>query len=199
MALKTITKVGDITNLSDARYCAGMGVDYLGFNFDKKNAIPLENFIAIRQWVEGIKVIGEFQDTDDQTIQNIFNDQKLDAVQTSSIESAIKLCNKNIPTILSIDVDSFEISELNSLKDKLEFLVLESKEDKQIDIEKINLLGTKFKILIGYNIQAENINETINHINISGIALKGSEEIRPGFKNFDELADILEELEVIDY
>ena len=29
MPLKTFVKVGNITNLSDARYCAGMGVDML--------------------------------------------------------------------------------------------------------------------------------------------------------------------------
>ena len=32
MSLQTFVKVGEITNLSDARYCAGMGVDLLGFN-----------------------------------------------------------------------------------------------------------------------------------------------------------------------
>jgi len=33
---------------------------------------------------------------------------------------------------------------------------------------------------------------------IYGIALKGGEEITPGYKDFDELADILEKLELED-
>ncbi len=37
MALKTIVKVGNITNLSDARYCAVMGVDMLGFCLNKQS------------------------------------------------------------------------------------------------------------------------------------------------------------------
>ena len=44
MALSTIVKVGSIRNLSDARYCAGMMVDVLGFsiNPNDKNYIKEE-------------------------------------------------------------------------------------------------------------------------------------------------------------
>ena len=37
MALKTFVKISGVNNLSDARYCAGMGVNQLGFNIEDKH------------------------------------------------------------------------------------------------------------------------------------------------------------------
>src|SRR5688500_2450084 len=61
MPLKTIVKVSHISNLSDARYCAGMGVDMLGFR-----VIPgIDHYLApelyqdIRGWISGPKIIAE--------------------------------------------------------------------------------------------------------------------------------------------
>ena len=48
MPLKTIVKVGSITNLSDARYCAGMGVEMLGFNVVAGH----ESFIDAKKYQE---------------------------------------------------------------------------------------------------------------------------------------------------
>src|SRR5687767_3639265 len=61
MPLKTLVKVGSITNLSDARYCAGMGVDMLGFRVieDQENHIPISLFQQIRGWVSGPHVVAE--------------------------------------------------------------------------------------------------------------------------------------------
>ena len=39
--LKTLIKVSNINNLSDARYCAGMGVEMLGFSMDE---LSIEKF-----------------------------------------------------------------------------------------------------------------------------------------------------------
>ena len=68
MALTTIVKVGNITNLSDARYCAGMGVDMLGFCFEKKSEqyIDPESYKEIIGWISGPQLVGEF-DTNDET------------------------------------------------------------------------------------------------------------------------------------
>ena len=67
MALKTFVKVGNITNLSDARYCAGMGVDQIGFNIDPANSSYTEqdDLDSIRAWVSGVEIIAEGQLPDD--------------------------------------------------------------------------------------------------------------------------------------
>ena len=39
MYLKYFVYVSSVNNLSDARYCSGMFVDYIGFNFDQNSKI----------------------------------------------------------------------------------------------------------------------------------------------------------------
>jgi phosphoribosylanthranilate isomerase len=61
MPLKTLVKVGCITNLSDARYCAGMGVDLLGFRViaGSEHHIDHTLFQQIRGWLSGPKIVAE--------------------------------------------------------------------------------------------------------------------------------------------
>ena len=71
--LKTFVKVGEINNLSDARYCAGMGVQLLGFVMSNPNrkSLSKEEYTAITQWLEGPKFVGEFIDaTDEQVLES---------------------------------------------------------------------------------------------------------------------------------
>ena len=55
MALKTLVKVGKISNLSDAWYCAGMSVDMLGFTViaSQENYVSPELFREMRGWFYG--------------------------------------------------------------------------------------------------------------------------------------------------
>lgn len=61
MPLKTLVKVGKITNLSDARYCAGMNVDMLGFVTveSRENYLPVKDYQDIRGWVSAERHSGE--------------------------------------------------------------------------------------------------------------------------------------------
>ena len=61
MSLKTKVKVGNITNLSDARYCAGMGVDMLGFAIGKADGqgVGATKFKEITDWIAGPEFILE--------------------------------------------------------------------------------------------------------------------------------------------
>ncbi|NJM26270.1 MAG: N-(5'-phosphoribosyl)anthranilate isomerase, partial [Bacteroidia bacterium] len=61
MALKVKVKVGNITNLSDARYCAGMGVDMLGFATIKGAAfhITADLYQQLRGWISGPSYVAQ--------------------------------------------------------------------------------------------------------------------------------------------
>jgi phosphoribosylanthranilate isomerase len=50
MSLITRVKVGNITSLSEARYCAGMGVDFLGFRLGKGGVSP-QTYQDIINWI----------------------------------------------------------------------------------------------------------------------------------------------------
>lgn len=168
--LKTTVYVSDINNLSDARYCAGMMVDYLGFNLDK---ISVEDFREITQWIEGT-IVAEFNEPNVDKINAIIDEFKLDYVtlNTNDIPEGI-----NAKVILISDKENkkceFQIVDQNKLSEVMNSNVLVSGDYKPNELDSI-----------------------LNRQNIKGICLKGGDEIRPGQKDFDELADILESLEV---
>ena len=58
MSLVTKVKAANITNLSDARYCAGMGVDWIGFPLSQVNPTV---FSEITGWLSGPQWVVEFQ------------------------------------------------------------------------------------------------------------------------------------------
>lgn len=51
-----------ITNLTDARYFAAMGVDWMGFDLRKEPRISIEQMHAIMDWVEGPQWLVEVGD-----------------------------------------------------------------------------------------------------------------------------------------
>ena len=72
MALKVPVKVSGVSNLSDARYCAGMGVHWLGFSIkpDSPNYCSPEQFQEIASWVEGVSHVAEAHDMSIEAIED---------------------------------------------------------------------------------------------------------------------------------
>ena len=63
-------------------------------------------------------------------------------------------------------------------------------------LEKIKTLAEKCQVLLGFGLEANSIENIIEKTKVRGISLQGGDEIKPGLKDFDELADILEALEI---
>ena len=202
MSLKTEVKVGNISNLSDARYCAGMGVQYLGFSMDRntEHYIDQKTLKTIKEWIVGPKIVGEFSDLD----PLINNSTLLDDLDFIEIAEPVLIdiyTKVNLPLILKMDIASFEsIQELEEImtrtKDRVVFILLEKSKGCLIQDVDIVSLASQYKIMIGFGIDKHSIHSWINGTDIFGISLKGGTEIKPGFKDYDELADILEEIEV---
>ncbi len=60
----------------------------------------------------------------------------------------------------------------------------------------IEQLAARFPVILGFGINRENVIELVETTGIKGLALQGGDEIRPGYREFDDLADMLELLEV---
>lgn len=188
MALKTTVKV-TVNNLSDARYCAGMGVDYIGFSTipDDPFYLSPDNFAEISEWVSGVNFVAE--------TNGIFEEQgsyNVEYVQVSNPAEAILFNDKKI--ILEGTAEDFhkwkdQLPEIKNLE--LLLLSVTGKTDSEEIIEEFK----QYPVLVGYDISIEDA-KALADSPAKGIALKGSDEIKPGFKDYDELADILEALEV---
>ena len=106
MALKTTVLVNGINNLSDARYCAGMGADMMGFNLDESHGSHLteDTFKEITGWVSGIQLVGEFEEASATKINELAFNLNLDSIQLNKtyLSDEIRKIEKPvIPTYLT--------------------------------------------------------------------------------------------------
>ena len=108
MYLKYFVYVSSVNNLSDARYCSGMFVDYIGFNFDQnsKNKISIDNFKEIKNWINGPKIVAEFADSSITYIEEFMSKIEVDYLSINYSSEIIKKIDKN----------KFEVSVFHSDK-----------------------------------------------------------------------------------
>lgn len=206
MALSILTAVTEINNLSDARYCAGMGVDILGFNLSQPQAAPLspETVRDIAGWVAGVQLAGAFAPAPPEIINETASQCQLDLLILQSGFLVDDLAKLDLPVILQVEVhkDTYE----NELREMLElyasqvqYFLITSSEFQEIDETNrdfLKSLSSRFPVLLGFGLDKETVKEELQAVEPAGIALKGGHEIKPGLKSFDDLADILETLEV---
>lgn len=207
MALKTFVKISGINNLSDARYCAGMGADILGFSFDPSEAhyLPPEQYTAITGWISGVQYAAEFNVAAPiQIEQQLTQYEPVDLLQVSDPAQVSALERFSLPVILKLELNHYR--EVASIVDVMQeappfvqYFLLEKGEDSKTNwLEEVLRLASRYPILLGFGVTPDNVLPLTEDTPISGIALQGSQEIRPGYKSFDDLADILERLEVDD-
>ena len=194
MSLKTFVKVGNIRNLSDARYCAGMEVNLLGFPFDATSGVDPETFNEIKGWLSGVQYVAEFDTADPNDMLHVIGQSEVDFIQIKRIEW-LERVQDIAPTILEVD-----INEINAVPTNLHlaYVLVSGQEENTLASDQkqdLNVLSESYKVILGTGFTPENVEQILNELSVEGISMNGSEEIRPGYKDYDELADILELLE----
>lgn len=199
MALKTFVKVSAVNNLSDARYCAGMEVNMIGFNLEKNNPdyISPDAYNELTTWLSGPQYVGEFENYSAVEIQEALSCYKIDYVEVNSKDIIENLNHTMLPVILKQTIA--EAAELPADLD-IEYLLISGADAVLSDdnIKLIKQLSQHYQILLGAGVTEENVESVLEVSGAFGIALQGGNELRPGYKDYDELADILEALEVDD-
>jgi phosphoribosylanthranilate isomerase len=201
MALGTFIYLRNVNNLSDARYAAGMGVDLIGFNFspDDPEALNFEKFKEISEWISGVKIVGEFGKSSAEEVNKKIESVEPDYLLISDESQINNFTSIGIPLIMQINIDQLTKDEtastLNFCSGSVDYFLFESDQENIREPELIREFARKYPILLGSGITGENVKSFTEELNLAGISLKGGSEIRPGYKEFDEMADILEALE----
>ncbi len=205
MALKTLVKISNVTNLSDARYCAGMGVDMLGFSMDADapDYVDPQKFAGIRSWVAGVQIVGETRSTDPDQIEQLLETYQPDALQVDEAALLPYLHTFGKPLLLRIDLAQVTLNQLETLIQisaaGADYLLLETDAPVHLDADlkaTLSRVAARFPVLLGSGITTDTIHELLAELPLHGVALRGGNEERPGNKEFGELMDILETLEV---
>jgi phosphoribosylanthranilate isomerase len=205
MALKTKVKINRITNLTDARYCSGMYVDILGFCLEAGSAqyVSPTQFQEITGWISGIDYAGEFSDLDAYSIERLLGDYpSITWIESEDLETLLQLKPLGKKLIYRV-----KLEELDTLFTKIELLqeheinllVTSTTESIVIDNDSIiNKFSSQLNLFLGAGITPATANSLCELPGLYGFALDGGDEIKPGLRDFDQLAAILESLELED-
>src|SRR5688572_4166110 len=181
MPLKTFVKVGCVSNLSDARYCAGMGVDMLGFRVveGQENYIKPSQFQEIRGWITGPLVVAE--------VYGLKSPDELKAI----VENFK-------PDYLEMGLQ--ELSQFSTLP--LPFLLATTENDVLADlpVQPAYIISQKpfktpFPLLIEVRV-TKDVAPLLDNNSVKGIVLKGGVELKPGLKDYEVMNEILELLDL---
>jgi len=164
----------NISNLSDARYFAAAGFDWIIFNFGPGAAEHKHLIYGISEWISGSKV-GMHVTNVDEVLYHIENHPE---VQGFWLEKSFKL---------ELEIDHATLFSELPLKSTSHNYQIAHSLDFNSDASKTILDLTSL----------EPGSFDLSSLNIAGISLSGTEEERPGFKSYgfmEDWMDILEEL-----
>lgn len=200
MGLKTFVKISNVSNLSDARYCAGMGVDVIGFNLspNSENRISEEDYKEITDWISGVEYVAEVHEADLSQISEVVKKYPINQIEISDLKLVEKVFSFNKPIIFkAIITNEADISNLKSqlgyLDELVKYLIIKCENPSFYqDLDQlIGFYNGNIQLLKGYNIVAEDT----NLVKFPGIEMEATKEERPGFKDYGEIMDVLEAIE----
>ncbi len=194
MYLKYFVYVSSVNNLSDARYCSGMFVDYIGFNFDQnsKNKISIDNFKEIKNWINGPKIVAEFGDSSITHINEIMSKIEVDYLSINYSSETIKKIDKNcIINIPDKDIISQNPKLIKENINKIKLVTIEDFDDSMIN-------SVKYEGIDVFIENKKSFLDTENKLKKYdlGLKLSGSNELRPGYKDYNTISDILDKISI---
>ena len=201
MALRTTVFLQSVNNLSDARYGAGMGVSMVGFPLAGPDALSAADFGEITGWLAGVQLVGEFGEENAHAIAQQVARCPVDYVLTERAEEVDELHGLNLPVVLRLPAHDWRKlhQTLAWHADTVRYFVLTRGAGGPItDPERAHLqrAAATYPVLLDFDLPADQLTTLLDELRPAGIALRGGQELRPGYRDFEALADLLERLEV---
>jgi len=210
MLLPINIKASTITNLTDARYFAAWDVTWMGFSLDptSESFVDPNTVHAIKEWVEGPKIVGECHLQEPDQIQSLIDNLDLDALQVgplTPVETLIEL-GTDKPIIKELIVDPQATAE--QLEEAIEayapycayfLLNLEANgiglDNMPLERSFLEQLCHDHQILLSLARPLPELDYLLHTLKPSGLSVRGGEEEKVGFKSFDEVDELFEALE----
>ena len=213
--LSTKVKASSITNLTDARYFASKGVNWLGFNLnpDNESYIQPTLMMEIGEWIEGVESLIEYGNANPIIINN-----SIEALLPQHVQLGTSMKMEDIfdlhPSILvhkeiviknGMSEEALE-EELETYNDAVAVFSLNFNQNgilwghlsknKPFPIAFLEKISKIYPIILEMNFTPDMLQECLDILPLYGITLSGGMEERVGFKSYeelDELFDILQE------
>ena len=210
--LKTKVKASSVTNLTDARYFAAWDVEWLGFNFDvgSETYIQPQAMQAIKEWVDGVKIIGEFSLQPFEEILSAADLLELDGVQLGPFtpSDTLRALHENEAPILleAVVEEAGKLEEATAgfaaMAPYVEAFILNFDKNgiswKSLQggtLKYLMELCLDYPVILSLDFDAGTLEEALESLQLYGINVRGGAEEKVGFKSFDELDELFEALE----
>lgn len=213
--LRTKIKASSITNLTDARYFAAWDVEWMGFILDPGSDlyVPPQTVEAIRDWIDGPGIVGEFNLQSAEEIRTAVELLQLDAVQAGMFTSAETLIELEgaLPVIKEVVIEggSDEAAVREQLDDFAHLAAYfllnfdkngitwpQLKSGVSLSLEALRSICRQHAVYLSIDLDADSLDELLREVQPHGLSLRGGVEEKVGYKSFDEMDDIFEALEV---
>ncbi len=196
MALNIRVKVGGVTDLHTARYCAGMGVEMIGLPLGE-GGVSAETFLEIRGWLSGVSFVGEITGHAPPSLEGY----PLDYVETGLFGFTDWALDCGKPLVLKLHAPdtvslqkAAEAMAAHANSTSLFLLSLANKPGPQ-DLALLKEMAAVFPLFIEAGQGWGSPLELLEAVRPEGIALQAGREIKTGLNDFDALAAVLEALE----
>ncbi|GAA4357010.1 hypothetical protein GCM10023185_21470 [Hymenobacter saemangeumensis] len=198
--------VRGINNLSDARYCAGMGADKLSFVLDPHLPGHLEP-AAVKElagWVAGVDIIGEFGELSAPEINALAAECALDAVLLRGLRSADELADIAPPVLLELNLaELHQETDLGTIAPAIAGVVVElpgldfTADSPEVDntLSMVSELAAQAPLWLGPGLDPARARQTVDLMPARGLVFASGYEIKPGLRDFDQLEAVFEALE----
>ncbi len=195
--LRTKVKINKVSNLTDARYFAAMGVDYLGFccNVDTEMYCAPNKIKQITEWVEGPQFVLEFdgwQSEDD--IQSIVNLRMAHALHFGAFSSYSS--DFELPIFKDIILENISEAPLTGVDIPVLRTDKPFKQLTNLELSVITKLVSQRDIFLDMDFDVEDLESIMKNWPVYGLILRGGEEEKVGVKSFDTLDEIFEVLSI---
>lgn len=172
----------NITNLTDARYFAARGACMLGFSAELSS---IEQVNAIKDWVD---VPGFFiQLPDNASAEFIWEWQDRTGITTFLLSSLSEDTMSRFP-------DASWISFFNGVDSDIELSHLFITSEYFDAWSKRNELSDDAEVYVDF--MANELSDPERMAHITGVIIKGSDEVKVGVKSFEVIDDFLDRIEV---
>lgn len=173
-----LLKFSGISNLSDARYAAGMWADFIGFCFDPNQSQYIEPAKAkeIAAWINGPMVVGEFGNQPLEWVMDFVEKLNLKTIQIPANYKDSSILDKGLKLIVMASE-----YESTPIIDAADIIITDSLETYR----KYSQNSDK-SLMLQSNNPPENAGE------FDGIALLGEKEEKPGTRNQKDWTEFLE-------
>ena len=209
MSLKV--KICGITDLADARYCAGAGADFLGFiQYEGSPRYVAPNVAKeIVGWVYGPEPVGVFVNESAETVNRVASDVGFTHVQLHGNEPPDVCAEIERPVIKAVPVVHDASPEqlrwiMEPYARHVAFFLLDTHKTnywggtgESFNWRLVKELARDFPLFLAGGIGAHNVEEAVRTMRPLGVDLSSSVESAPGKKDFDKLADFFETFDAL--